>query len=161
MKSSHAEPPAASPLWRRLLAVLIDAALAGAPAAFVVWILVVTDPSPPDIPAWSLLDVVVDYLHLESTRTVVALLGAGLVTLSVLGLQLVAAGSTVGLRLFGLAPRASRQGEVAGSVRLLLWLVLGLGLGAFAGLTWWWGLVDVRRQTLHDRLTGVVVSRRA
>lgn len=141
--------------------MLVDASLAVAPAAFVAWALVVTDPSPPDIPAWGLLDVVVDYLHLETTRTAVGLIGAGLVVLAVLGLQLAAAGSTLGLRLVGLAPRLASEPPEVGRARLLLWLVLGVGLGACAGLTWWWGLVDVRRRTLHDRLTGVLVSRRA
>jgi hypothetical protein len=63
----------------------------------------------------------------------------------------------------GLAPRLAAsvgRSSEAGRLRLIVWCLLGLTLGAFAGTTWWWGLVDVRRRTLHDRLTGVVVTRR-
>jgi hypothetical protein len=160
MKSSHAEPlVAATPLWRRLLAALVDAGLAGGLAVLLVWVVVASDPSPPDIPDWALLDVVVDYAHLETARTLVGLAGAGLVVVLVLGLQLASFGVTLGLRLTRLSPVEAASGQPPRRSRLLAWLVLGLALGALAGASWWWGFVAPSRRTLHDRLTGLALTR--
>ncbi len=162
MTSSRADATsvAACPLWRRLVAALLDAGVAGGLAVLVLSAVVASDPSPPDIPAWALLDVVVDYIHLETARTVVGLTGAAVAVLLVLGLQLSSFGLTLGLRVMRLAPVDVTTRQPSGRTRLLAWVILGLGLGFLGGATWWWGFVDTRRRTLHDRLTGLAVVSR-
>ena len=160
MKSSPADPPiVACPIWRRVLAALVDAGVAGGLGALLAWVVVVSDPTPPDIPDWALFDVLVDYVHLETPRTLVALTGAGLVVLFLQGLQLASFGATVGLRVARLAPVDAGTGRTPGGARLLAWLVLGLALCGLAGASWWWGFVAPTRRTLHDRLTGLALTR--
>jgi uncharacterized RDD family membrane protein YckC len=149
-----------TPLWRRAIAMAIDAL----PALAVVFVLAViaigTDPEPPDIPPWNWFDVAVDYFHLRTSRLLlVVVLGLG-ATAMLQSLQLRRSGCTLGMRVMGLRAAPLAMSTPPTVLRYALWQALGIGLGLFAAATWWWGFVDMRRLTLHDRLAGIGVFRR-
>jgi len=158
--SSPADRPApgvASPLWRRLVASLIDALPLLFGAAVLTTVVVATDPEIPAIPPWNTLDVVVDYLHLRPGRALVIALSVFTLIVLVQGLQLGRLGATAGTRVLGLSALRTGEDDRPSQGRILVWLGLGLALTALGGLTWWWGFADPTRRTLHDRLCGIRV----
>lgn len=156
--SSRTRDPAPVPaaLWRRFLALAVDAVPVFALIAILAAVVVGTDPDPTEIPPWNPLDRVVDYLHLETARfAAIALLSFGLVV-CVQAAQVARFGGTIGMRVLGLVPTLAGDPDSRPTLlRSGLWTALGLLLGALGGLTFWWGFAAPSRRTLHDRLAGV------
>lgn len=158
--SSPADKPPVE-LWRRALAGIIDAAPTLCVATIAAALVIGTDPSPPDIPPWNPFDIAVDYFHLRTFRFLLATSVFFVIAALLQALQMRHFGATLGMRVLGLrARRAIPADPPPGLTRLFAWQLAGLGLGLFAGLTWWWGFVDMRRLTLHDRLAVMLMLRR-
>jgi hypothetical protein len=143
-------------LWRRFLALAVDAVPAFALVAILAAVIVGTDPDPTAIPPWNPLDRVVDYLHLETARFVAIVIASVTLLVFLQAAQIARFGGTIGMRVAGLAPVLLDATD--GRPRLLrsvVWVAVGLALGALGAATFWWGLAAPSRRTLHDRLAGV------
>jgi len=151
--SSRAEHPVIpSPLWRRLVAIAVDLVPAGGLGLIAVALIIASDPTPPEIPPWNTLDVLVDYVNLETTRFFLCVVTVCGLAALLQAWQLRRFGVTLGTHLLGL-----RLAGLGGSpdltfARLFAWTVTGIVGSAFGAVTWWWGFVDPERRTLHDRL---------
>jgi uncharacterized RDD family membrane protein YckC len=137
-----------APLWRRLLAGLLDAIPVAATAAIAALVAILTDPEPLRIPPWNWFDQVVDYLH---DRPLCSLLIALSGTLAFVLWPVFFVGDTPGRRLLSLrmvAPDGGRPRRLAVLGWSLLRLV-GLIPGA-AGFNF--AFIDRERRTLYDRI---------
>lgn len=145
----------AAPSIMRALAALVDLAFVLALCALATWLIVVSDPDPPPVRPWNVLDQVVDYLHDRPGRAALsAFAGASLAVLW----QLVFLGRTPGRRLLRLN-LVDATGRPPRPGRLLAWSVLRLLTCLPAGLGALWAILDPERRTLYDRLAGVWVER--
>jgi uncharacterized RDD family membrane protein YckC len=137
----------AAPLWRRSLATLIDLVPTLGLATVAAWVLIASDPEPPSIPPWNLLDQVVDYLQNRPGRaTLIALV---LVLVQVLW-PIVFRTQTPGRRALGVG-LVDAQGLTPTRARTLTWALARIPSVLFGGVGVWWSLVDPERRTLHDR----------
>ena len=143
-----------APTWRRALAALIDLVGPLALAVLGTWLFVATDPEPPPVAPWNVIDQVVDYLHDRPGR---ALASVGLFFALQILWPLVFFGRTPGRRLMHLGFIAGDR-PVSGA-RLLGWacarvlLILPAGFGAL------WAIIDPDRRTLYDRVAGLWLVR--
>ena len=149
-----------TPLWRRMLAIVIDAL-----PALAVWfvlgaVAIGTDPEPPDIPPWNWFDVAVDYFHLRTFRVGLVVVLGLMAVAALQAFQLQRSGATLGMRVTGLKAESLISTQAPTRLRFAAWQLLGMLLGLFAAATWWWGFVNTRRLTLHDRMAGIGVFRR-
>jgi hypothetical protein len=148
--------PVPAALWRRFAALAVDALPALALVAILAAMVVGLDPDPTEIPPWNALDRAVDYLHLETARFAVIVVGSFVLVTLLQGAQISRFRGTIGMRLTGLTPTLlDPASPPPGLGRSILWSALGLSLGALGGLTFWWGFAAPSRRTLHDRLAGV------
>lgn len=146
-----------APLWRRLLAALVDRVPVLGLWLAATWAIVTLDPAPPDIPPWNFIDRVVDYIQARPGRSFLVFV----VLMAIeIGWPLVFTwrfGASPGKRLLGLTVVA-RDGARPRFGRLVAWLAARLPSAYLAGLGLWWAIVDPERRTLHDRAAGVWVS---
>jgi uncharacterized RDD family membrane protein YckC len=146
-----------APLWRRACASLIDLVVPLGLWALATWLIITSDPEPPPVAPWNIIDQVVDYLHDRPGRS----LASGLVffMLQVLW-PLVFGGRTPGRRLMALRFMGP-DGRPPSLVRLLVWSLVRVPLLALAGISAWWAIVDPERRTLHDRAASIWLTHRA
>ena len=140
-----------APLWRRICATLIDLIVPLALWGLATWLIVTSDPEPPPVAPWNLIDQVVDYLHDRPGRTWAS--GLVFVTLQILW-PLVFAGRTPGRRALGLT-FVGPNGAPPSFGRLLGWSLVRLPSMLLAGIGAWWAILDPERRTLHDRAAGL------
>jgi len=140
-----------SPLWRRACATLIDLIVPLALWALATWLIVGSDPEPPPVAPWNLIDQVVDYLHDRPGRAWAS--GLVFVTLQLLW-PLAFAGRTPGRRALGLN-LVGPDGASPSLGRLLGWSLVRLPLVLMAGIGAWWAILDPERRTLYDRAAGL------
>jgi uncharacterized RDD family membrane protein YckC len=145
---------ATAPLSLRALAAVIDLLPSLSITALVTWLLVTTDPEPPPVAPWNLIDQVVDYLNDRPGRSLLAFMS--FVTLQLLW-PLLFMGRTPGRRLLRLELTA-REPSVT-FLRLLSWSALRIALLLPAGLGALWAIVDPERRTLYDRAAGLWLAR--
>ncbi|HRE92594.1 MAG TPA: RDD family protein [Myxococcota bacterium] len=138
-----------APLPLRALAALIDLVPPLLVAGLVTWLLVTTDPDPPPVAPWNLIDQVVDYLNDRPGRSLLAFMA--FVALQVLW-PLVFLGRTPGRRLLRLELIARVPLTLP---RLLAWSALRVALLLPAGLGALWAIIDPERRTLYDRAAGL------
>jgi len=138
----------AAPLWRRLLAALLDGLVPLTTWALATWVIVSSDPEPIAFPPWNLFDLVVDYLHDRPGRAALSL--AVFVLLQV-AWPVAFAGATPGKRALDVVLLDGR-GAPPSRARCLLWSLWRVPSLTLAGVGVWWALVDPERRTLHDRL---------
>lgn len=141
-----------APTLRRTAAALIDLVVPLSLWVLGTWLLVTTDPDPPPVAPWNVIDQVVDYLHDRPGRV---LASVGLfVALQILW-PLIFGGRTPGRSVMQLGFSAGDR--PVSLARLFGWgcarvvLVLPAGFGAL------WAIIDPDRRTLYDRLAGLWV----
>jgi len=145
----------AAPLWRRTLATLLDLVPTLALGTVAAWGLIASDPEPPAIPPWNLLDQVVDYLQNRPGR---ATLVAIVIALIQVLWPLIFRARTPGRRALGVLLLDAR-GETPSAARTLAWALARIPSVLFGGLGLWWSLLDPERRTLHDRVANLWLVR--
>ena len=146
----------AAPLLRRMLAGVVDWVAVVLLAGSVMGLLVASDPSPPEIAPWNLLDRVVDYIQARPGRVALGFAAFVVCHVGWTFMWARASGEGLGDRL-ARTRLVDATGRAPGVGRLLAWLGLRIAGTLLAGVGLWWALVDVERRTLHDRLAKVWV----
>lgn len=146
----------AATLGQRLLAGLIDAVPILSLTSTVAWGIIVSDPSPVEMPPWNLVDQIADYIVQRPWRAfgcLVALCGVWL------GWGCLFKGATPGRRAMGLR-WIDASGLSPSLKRVFLSMLLSIPLTLLGGLSFWWAWVDRERRSLSERLSGIwLISR--
>lgn len=151
-------PITTATLLRRMLAGSLDWLAVIAIAGSVMALLIATDPTPPEIPPWNLLDRIVDYIQARPGRTALGFLAFVICHIGWTFVWARSSGQGLGDRALRLR-LVDRTGRPPGAGRLAGWLVARVAGTLLAGVGLWWAVVDVERRTLHDRVAGIWVER--